>query len=163
MKIRKAQEGLADALLKPINSAAIVVLGVYTLLWGLWIANPFWTVFNTAKLYHVLMTLPPAYVSPEYFWGSIAIICGLITIRGAYKRSYRALVLGSSIAGWHWFMIGLLYLAGDWHNTGGITALTFAIYSAFIYLNIRVNSDKMPRLKKFRHRKKRLKITKSRD
>jgi hypothetical protein len=49
------------------------------------------------------------------------------------------LVRGASASGWHWFMISTFYFIGDPFNTGGITALCFAVYAAFIYLNLRVN------------------------
>jgi hypothetical protein len=127
-------EKFADALLKPVNKAAIVLLGFYTVLWGLWVANPFWDAFASAAIFSKLGLL-----APEVFWGCLAIFCGLVTIRGAWRRSYRALVIGAGTAGWHWFMISIFYFLGDWTNTGGITSLTFAIYAAFIYLNIRVN------------------------
>ena len=128
------RDKFAIALLKPINTAAVVLLGVYTILWGFWVGNPFWTVFTQAKLYSVLSG-----VAPEMFWGALAISVGLLTVHGAVRRSYRALVIGASVQGWHWLMIGIFYLMGDWQNTGGITALIFAIYAAFVYLNIKVN------------------------
>lgn len=137
MTINQAKEGLANALLKPINTAAVVLLGVYTVVWGVWVANPFWTVFTQAPLYSVL-----AEVAPEYFWGCVAIFCGIVTIIGAVKRSYRTLVNGAIVACWHWSMISIFYFLGDPLNTGGITALTFAIYASFVYLNIKVNHKK---------------------
>lgn len=133
----KAPEKLAHALLLPINPSAVIILGVYTVLWGLWVANPFTNVFGHAALYSVL-----AMVAPSLFWGCLAITCGTITIVGAVTRRYRPLITGSSVAGWHWFMIAVFYFLGDAVNTGGITALTFAVYSAYIYLNIRVNYHK---------------------
>lgn len=45
----------------------------------------------------------------------------------------------AAIGGWYWFMIAIFYFLGDVFNTGGITALTFAVYAAFVYLNLRVN------------------------
>lgn len=36
-------------------------------------------------------------------------------------------------------MISIFYFMGDPLNTGGITALIFSIYAAFVYLNIKVN------------------------
>ena len=128
------REKFAEALLRPVNTAAIVILGVYTVTWGLWVANPFWSVFHGTQLFSALGLL-----APEVFWGCLAITCGLFTIRGAYKRSYRALVIGAVFAAAHWLMIAFFYFLGDWTNTGGITSLTFAVYAAFIYLNIRVN------------------------
>lgn len=139
MTLNEGSKKLAEALLLPINPAAVVLLGIYTTVWGFWVANPFWTVFTQAPLYNVLATIPPDLISPEVFWGTIAMICGCITIYGAVRRSYRTLVVGASTAGWHWLMISVFYFLGDAANTGGITALIFAVYGAFIYLNIRVN------------------------
>lgn len=133
------RDKFAHALLKPINTAAVVLLGIYTVVWGSWLANPFWSVFGRAQLFSTL-----GMVAPEVFWGCLAIACGLVTIYGAYRRSYPALTFGSAVAGWHWFMISIFYFLGDWQNTGGITALVFAVYAAFIWLNIRVNYRQNP-------------------
>lgn len=135
-------EKLAKALLLPINPAAVVLLGIYTVLWGFWVANPFWTVFTQAPLYNVLAATSIGIIPPEVLWGCIAMCCGCVTIYGAVKRSYKPLVRGASLAGWHWLMIAVFYFLGDPLNTGGITALIFAVYGAFIYLNIRVNFKK---------------------
>jgi hypothetical protein len=139
MNVKDAPRKLAQALLLPINPAAVVLLGIYTTVWGAWLASPFWTVFTQAPLFSVLARAAPDFVPAEYFWGTIAIICGSITIYGAVKRSYRALITGASVAGWHWLMIATFYFWGDWQNTGGITALIFCVYACFIYVNIRVN------------------------
>lgn len=134
MTIGEGTEKLAKALLLPINPAAVVIMGAYTVLWGFWVANPFWSVFKQAELYSIL-----AHVAPEAFWGCLAILCGLVTVYGAIKRSYKPLVRGAAVAGWHWMMISIFYFIGDPLNTGGITALVFSFYAAFVYLNIRVN------------------------
>lgn len=134
MTFTEGTHKLAKALLLPINPAAVIILGVYTVLWGFWVANPFWDVFTRAELFGVL-----ASVAPEMFWGSLAIFCGTVTIIGAVKRRYGPLVRGAAASGWHWFMISIFYFLGDPLNTGGITALVFAVYAAFVYLNIRVN------------------------
>lgn len=134
MTLTESKEKLAHALLLPINPAAVILLGIYTVLWGLWVANPFWSVFTQAELYGVLAT-----VAPEVFWGCLAIVCGSVTIYGAVKRRYGPLTRGAQTSGWHWLMISIFYFMGDPLNTGGITALIFAVYAAFVYLNIRVN------------------------
>lgn len=128
------QEKLAMALLKPINTSAIVILGVYTFIWGLWVCNPFWSVFSQAPLYDAMGAL-----LPEYFWGLLAVVTGVLTIYGSVKRSYATLITGAFASGWFWTIIAIFYFLGDFMNTGGITSATFAIYSGFIYLNIRIN------------------------
>lgn len=125
---------LAAALLKPINTSAVILLGVYTTVWGLWVANPFWEVFARAPLYNAMNSL-----MPEWAWGCIAIVCGLVIIYGVLKPSYSTLTRGAQVGTWHWLAIAVLYFVGDVYSTGGITSLTFAVYSAFVYLNIRVN------------------------
>lgn len=139
MNTREAPRKLAQALLLPVNPAAVVLLGIYTFVWGLWLANPFWTVFTQAPLYDVLARVPPDVIPAEYFWGSIAIVVGCIIIYGAAKRYYRPLIIGASVAFWHWLMIATFYFWGDWQNTGGITSLVFCVYAAFIYCNVRIN------------------------
>lgn len=139
MSIRNLFQRLAEALLEPINTAAIVLLGIFTVLWGVWVVVPFWNVFSSAKLYSLLVVFHPWFISPEVFWGCIAIIFGMITIVGAMKRTYHALLFGSIAAGWQWFMMGIFYFIGDWHNTGGLISLGLATYAVFIYLNVRVN------------------------
>jgi len=139
MTLREAPLKLTKALLLPINPAAVVLLGIYTVLWGLWVANPFWTVFTQAPIYDALARVPPDLIPSEYFWGTIAVVCGCIITYGAIKRHYRPLTIGAATAGWHWFMISVLYFMGDWQNTGGITAAILAVYGAFIYVNIKVN------------------------
>lgn len=125
---------IARALLRPINPTLIVLLGVYTIVWGFWVANPFWEVFTHAQLYSALLA-----VFPEYVWGTIAIICGIVISYGAVKRSYSALTRGALFGGWFWFIVSIFYFVGDAANTGGITALIFAIYGGFVYVNLRVN------------------------
>lgn len=132
-KIR-IRDGIAKSLLLPINSSVIHVVGIYTLVWGLWIGNPFWDVFDRASLYRLMSYFP------EYFWGTIAVVCGIAMIYGVIRHSYRSLVVGANIGFYHWFIISVLYMGGDWKNTGGITALMIAIQCALLYINLKVNN-----------------------
>lgn len=129
-------EKLADQLLKPINPSLFVLLGIYTVVWGLWIISPFWDVFTAAPLYATM-----ASISTEYFWGALAIASGAVICYGAFSGHYNRLMLGAFVGFFHWFVIAILYLVSDWHNTGGITALTFATYSALVWLNLKVNKS----------------------
>lgn len=134
MTLTEGTEKLAEALLLPINPAAVIILGIYTAVWGLWVANPFWEVFSHAPLYSAMASF-----MPEYIWGILAITMGAITIYGAVNRYYAALVRGAAASGFFWLFVCIFYFVGDAASTGGITALVFSVYAAFIYLNIRVN------------------------
>lgn len=124
---------LGREVLQPINTAAVIILGVFTVLWGLWVFSPFWDVFNRAVVYHYFQILP------EYFWGSVAIASGTAMIYGVLRNSYRSLTMGSMVGFLHWFVIMAFFFAGDWQNTGGVTYLMIAVYCGYIWLNLRVN------------------------
>lgn len=128
------REKVAVSILKPINPSLILILGVYTVVWGMWIINPAWDVFASAALYSQM-----AHIANEYVWGGIAIGAGCIISFGAIRSSYVSIQTGAIAAFLHWFTISILYFAGDWMNTGGITALMLAVYSAIVWLNMKVN------------------------
>ncbi|AXG66146.1 hypothetical protein SEA_ANNADREAMY_25 [Streptomyces phage Annadreamy] len=130
--LRRAWESLAFALSRPINKVAAVTLSVYTFLWGCWLANPFWNVFEGSQVYSWLDS-----VGNEYFWGGLAISVGLIMTYGVVRSSENSLTIGAFVGFIHWLLISMGYFAGDWHNTGGITSLAMAIYCGAIYLNLR--------------------------
>lgn len=125
-------------MMKPINTSAVIILGLFTTSWGVWVANPFWNVFGTAAVYSYMESL-----APEWFWGVVAIVAGVVITWGVIRNSYRSLLLGSWIGFIHWMLISGLYFAGDWHNTGGLTVLAFALYSAYIHANLKINRRKV--------------------
>lgn len=125
------------AMLKPVNTAAISILGFATIIWGAWIANPFWTVFDRAQLYSWMN------IMPEWVWGTIAIIVGIFMIYGVAKRSFSRLLFGAGLGFYHWLIIGIMYFGGDWQNTGGVISMMLATYCAFIWLNLKVNRDSL--------------------
>lgn len=124
---------------KPLNTSAAIIMGGYTLLWGLWLVSPWWDVFNRAPLYSWLEDVVPY----ESFWGGVAICVGLAIIGGVVENTYRALLAGAFLGWLHWEIISVGYFLGDWRNTGGITAMMIAAYCAFVYLNVRVNRDNL--------------------
>jgi hypothetical protein len=126
-------DGIARAMLQPINTAATIILAIFTLVWGVWIGNPFWSLFDTSSVYNTMAFLP------EYFWGGVAALCGAGMIWGVLRNSYNSLKMSSVIGFYHWIAITVLFFLGDWRGTGGITALLIASYCGFIYLNLRVN------------------------
>ena len=135
----KVTDKMAGAIAKPVNRAAIVILGAFTAVWGLWVSNPFWEVFSRAPLYDALNSSGPPGIDAETFWGGVALICDLFVCYGAICKERPAILLGSAIIGWVWAVISVMYFLGDWRNTGGITSGTLSIYGWFIFLNVLVN------------------------
>ena len=120
--------------MQPLNTTLILILGIYTIVWGLWLISPFWTVFSQAPVYCVM-----AQIGEEWMWGTVAVVTGGFTIRGALKPNFTNLHLGSFLAALHWLLIAFVYLLGDWTSTGGITSLCFFVYAAVFWINVKAN------------------------
>lgn len=136
--MNRRSQTLATNILKPVNTAAIIILGVYTFLWGFWVGNPFWTVFDQAPLYDWMES-----IGPEAFWGGLAMAVGALMVHGVMKHSYKSLITGALVGYFHWLVISIMYFGGDWENTGGITSLIVSIYCGFIWLNITKNKESL--------------------
>jgi hypothetical protein len=132
--VKQVRDGFVRVLLSPLQRSSIVALGIYTFFWGLWVAAPWWSVFDQAELFSTM-----GLIAPEVFWGGLAVACGASIIISAWKMFPRGVMDAAVITWAHWLMIAIFYFVGDWQNTGGITSLSIAIYAAFIYLNIKVN------------------------
>lgn len=129
---------LAKRLSQPINTAAIVIMGVYTVLWSIWVGCPWWSTFPEGKQYDWL-----ARVMPEWGWGLLALGVGSIMIYGVVRDSFRSLSIGSFTGAIYWGLISMGYYIGDWRDTAGLTKTMICLYCAFIFLNIRMNRDKL--------------------
>jgi hypothetical protein len=129
-------DGIKSALFKPINKAAISIMGVFTVLWGFWVGNPFWAVFEQAPIFMIM-----AFLAPEWAWGVAAIIVGLTMLYGVFKMAYRPLVHGARVGFYFWMFASINFFIGDWQNTGGITLLMIALYCGYIALNLSINRE----------------------
>jgi len=130
--IRSLKRALRE-IIQPINTAAVMILGVFTILWGAWVFIPFWDVFTRAPAFQYFLILP------EYFWGGVAIAAGSAMMYGVLKSSYRSLSIGAMTGFLHWLVICVFFFAGDWQNVGGVTYMMIAVYCAFIRVNLAAN------------------------
>lgn len=124
---------IVSDLLRPINTSGIILLGVFSVIWGLWVVNPFWNVFDRAPVYEAL-----AY-APEWAWGAAAVIVGVAMLAGVFFNSYESLTRGAKAGFYFWLIVAILFFVGDWQNTGGLAYLLITVYCAFVWVNIKVN------------------------
>ena len=129
-------EGVKHAMFRPINKAAVSIMGAFTMLWGFWVVNPFWNVFTTAPLFQFM-----ASVAPEWAWGLAALVVGAVIIYGVVKMSYRSLISGAQTGFYFWLFASISFFIGDWQNTGGITLLMIALYCGYVALNLAINKE----------------------
>lgn len=126
---------LAEGLAKPINPFASIILAVMTLMWGLWVLNPYWVVFNSAPLFDMMEGL-----APEEVWGATGVLAGGLLAYCNIKRNLRLLSIGLWVVSWFWGMVALMMWLGDWTNTGALTYSYICLWSNYAYLNVKMNS-----------------------
>jgi hypothetical protein len=129
-------EKIQEAMFRPINTAAISILGAFSLLWGIWVSNPWWTVFDNAHIFDFMTVL-----MPEWVWGALAILVGCTMLFGVVRNSYQSLRWGALTGFYFWLFGAITFFLGDWQNTGGITLLMVALYCGYIALNLQINKD----------------------
>jgi hypothetical protein len=132
-KLWNKTDEIARGLRKPINTAAISIMGTYTLVWGLWLAMP-WATFSRSPIYEMMNTL-----APELVWGLAAMGIGLMMLHGVFKMSYNALHRGALAGFYYWLVVSGFYIVGSWQSVGWINACMVSIYCAFVAINLRVN------------------------
>lgn len=137
LKIWKKTDEVARGLRKPINTAAISIMGAYTFIWGLWLALP-WPTFNTGPVYEVMSTL-----APEIAWGVAAMCIGALIIWGVTSQTYKALLRGALAGFYYWLVISVFYMLGSWQADGWINAFMVSVYCAFVAINLRVNKSSL--------------------
>lgn len=134
--MEKFLDAVKEAMFRPINAAAISILGIFSTLWGIWVANPFWDVFTQAQIFESMR-----WIMPEWTWGLTAFAVGATMVYGVYKKSYLSLRNGA-LAGFYFWLFGSInFFVGDWRNTGGITLLMIAFYCGYVALNLRINRE----------------------
>ncbi len=127
-------ERLARGLIKPMNPYGSSLLGFLTIMWGLWIVNPFWDVFQRAGVYSKALEF-----APEWAWGTWSTVCGLAILASLWRNNAVWLCRAGAFAIWHWMTVSGMLWWGDWQNTAGLTYMFIGLYSVFVYLNMRVN------------------------
>jgi hypothetical protein len=105
-----------------------------TTAWGIWIVNPFWSVFSTANVYHKALDF-----APEWAWGTWSTACGVLMVCALYEGWTKWLGRALGFAVWHWWTVAGMLWWGDWQNTAGLTYTFIALYTTFTYLNIKAN------------------------
>jgi hypothetical protein len=132
-KIWHKTDQIARGLRKPINTAAISIMGAYSFLWGLWLILP-WSTFDRSPMYEMMNNL-----APETIWGIAAMSIGMIMLYGVWKMGYEALHRGALAGFYYWLIISGFYLIGSWQSVGWINAFMVSVYCAFVAINLRVN------------------------
>jgi hypothetical protein len=107
---------------RPALCALWVGNGTFTVVWGLWLLAPWWTVLTRADIYQAMEDF-----MPEWGWGVNAVLAGTAQVYGVLERSRRGLVWGTVAGVYHWGVISLLYLISDWANTGWLVSAWLAL------------------------------------
>jgi|SRR5215203_140440 len=120
---------LARRLLEPINTSVISILGIFNILFGIWMLLP----FPSLGL--------PAFLA-EWAVGIVALGIGGLIVTGSAKESYYLLGAGCALGSFAWVIGTVMSFSLDWKSPAWIFAFMIALYCTFVYINISVNSKK---------------------
>lgn len=132
--MKQRLEAILLGMLRPINPYVTGILGTFTLFWGLWVVNPFWTVFTQAAIYDKMNGF-----APEWAWGTWSTLAGAYMLAELYRGKYRQLLWSLAFTLWHWATMAGMFFWGDWQNTAGLAYSFIAFYALYAYLNIKIN------------------------
>lgn len=114
---------------QPISRFNILLSGVYSFMWGLWVAVPNWNVFQHSAIYDVLN-----WAGSEVTWGGVQMLVGIILIFATFDSIHW--MKWATFAGFvSWTLISLGFLFSDWQNPGMWVAGFIAATNAYMFLN----------------------------
>lgn len=124
---------LVESILLPTNPTIAVVMGFYSLVYGVWLTAPGWTAFGVTSTAR-------ATILPELVWGILAAAIGVIIILGTRFIQHDILIRTGLMAGCiYWTIAAVLSLISDWQSTAWITSFALTAYCGLLWLNITVN------------------------
>src|SRR6478735_7519227 len=129
-------DGIKASMFRPINKSASIILGITSIFWGFWVANPFWWVFDSAEVYHVLNAL-----APEWVWGAVPAIIGALMVFGVARNHFTVLLGAVRMGFYFWTFTAACFFVGDWQNTAGVIYTMVALYCGYVALNLSINRD----------------------
>jgi len=113
-----------------------MILGILALAWGVWVASPFWDVFNDSHIYGVM-----AMFGPEILWGVPMILAGLLIHLGLVLRRVWISELGLLMAFFMYASIAATFLAANWRVTPSVVAVFIAMLYGWCYIQFRLHRD----------------------
>ncbi len=117
-----------------------LVTYITSILWGLWIANPWWSPFRENPGFSVMLRVGEEFLGldrPRYFWGAIPILLPLVIIGSIYlygerAATFRKLAAGALFMFWVWVVVSFA-MANP--QTAAIVAYgQYAILYAWIFI-----------------------------
>lgn len=118
-----------------MNPSVSILLGLYNIVWGLWVANPFVSSFTNTPLYSVMTA-----ISPELFWGLAVFCIGVVVVYGAVTIKTKPILAGTGLSAAYWLFVSISLLLGQPANQSFLDSLIISIYASFTYLNVKCNN-----------------------
>lgn len=92
----------------------VFVSSVQTILWGVWVINPYYTIFSSSEMFSVLSK-----IGSEIIWGHFAIFIGLSKLLSSYftLKTYNYIKIIPFVLGiFLWSTISVSYFSGRPNN-----------------------------------------------
>jgi hypothetical protein len=111
--------------------------GLGLLLWGLWIAIPYWDTFYTSSVYANLSRIP----IPENIQGIIVMCVGLAVMYGVFFGSTRVRKLTTFWAACIWMFLSAMFILANFKSTATITYPMLSASAIWAYWRVAVRYE----------------------
>lgn len=121
---------------------AIVYL--WSILWGIWVVNPWWSQFRTISAMAMLVEIGDAFLGEgqaRYIWGFLPIIVPILLIYTSIwwvppRKNVKKVLLLVMVFFWGFVMAS--FLNSNWRHTGAISQLVIVLVYLWIFVRHRV-------------------------
>ena len=145
MNMEQRQHGILGYLLSLIQQLRSIIIssdfvftelysGVTVLLWGLWVANPYYNTYATSILFQDLANLPV----PEDTQGIIVAIIGLLQLIGLFFGNIRIRKITSFSIVLVWLFLSIMFVRANPASTATVIYPMLTIAAIWAYWRITV-------------------------
>ena len=99
------------------------------ILWGLWVANPWFNCFTAAKVFSFMRE-----IATEGIWGWGIFFIGVIQLFFLYTKRCESHMIMAFVSMLSFIVLALFYAIGNWKSTAFPIYLSFAVISFFGFI-----------------------------
>jgi hypothetical protein len=107
--------------------------GLLSVVWGLWLMSPFWNTYNAAFFFAAFAAL-----GPPWIFGGAAVLLGTAKIYSTIRQVQPLLRCTAFALVMQWITVSILVFLGDPTNTAMVVYPFLATWNAWLWLRIKM-------------------------
>lgn len=113
------------------------VVALMLILWGVWVANPFWELFTASPVFGLM-----AHIGPEPAWGVTVFAVGCLQMGFVFSRQWTARRATAVLSLFVYVLLSVMFGLGNFRGVSTVIYAVFALLCWFAYVNIPSKGDR---------------------